>query len=208
MHFRLFKRCQREILSVRWNAVSAYAQNGVGEGTLRSFEWMVEAGFAPDSVSFLSVLTACRHCGLAEEGLHYFNSLTHSSKVIQKSEHYASMVNVWWRSGRFDEAEKLLARMPFEPDEIMWSSVLNSCRIHKNQELAEREQQTDFSIGPSLGMPLLMSICQTFMQEQNLRACTDFHAAIKLITKIVGRENDSCRFHHIRDGLCSCGDFW
>jgi hypothetical protein len=118
---------------VRWNAVSAYAQNGVGEGTLRSFEWMVESGFAPDSVSFLSVLTACSHCGLAEEGLHYFNSLTHSSKVIQKSEHYASMVDVLCRSGR------LMARMPFEPDEIMWSSVLNSCRIHKNQELAERE---------------------------------------------------------------------
>ena len=48
------------------------------------------------------------------------------------------MVDIFCRSGQFDEAEKLIAEMPFEPDEILWSSVLNSCRIHKNHELAEK----------------------------------------------------------------------
>lgn len=36
---------------------------------------------------------------------------------------------------------------------------------------------------------------------KNLRACTDCHAAIKVITKIVGREvtvMDSSRFHQLR----------
>ena len=36
--------------------------------------------------------------------------------------------------------------MPFEPDEVMWSSVLNSCRIHKNHDLAERAAHQLFNM--------------------------------------------------------------
>lgn len=31
-----------------------------------------------------------------------------------------------------------MGQMPFEPDEIVWTSVLNSCRIHKNYALARK----------------------------------------------------------------------
>ncbi|KAK2636886.1 hypothetical protein Ddye_031678 [Dipteronia dyeriana] len=46
---------------------------------------------------------------------------------------------------------------------------------------------------------------------KNLRICVDCHATIKLISKIVQREiviRDMNRFHHFRDGYCSCGDYW
>ncbi|XP_057862595.1 pentatricopeptide repeat-containing protein At2g22070 isoform X2 [Cryptomeria japonica] len=46
---------------------------------------------------------------------------------------------------------------------------------------------------------------------KNLRACGDCHTATKFISKIVGREiivRDAIRFHHFKDGLCSCGEFW
>lgn len=46
---------------------------------------------------------------------------------------------------------------------------------------------------------------------KNLRVCGDCHSAIKLIAKIVGREiivRDSTRFHHFRNGMCSCRDYW
>lgn len=36
--------------------------------------------------------------------------------------------------------------MPFELDETMWSSVLNSCRIHKNEELAKKAAQQLFNM--------------------------------------------------------------
>ncbi|CAN1146489.1 Pentatricopeptide repeat-containing protein At4g21065 [Linum perenne] len=45
----------------------------------------------------------------------------------------------------------------------------------------------------------------------NLRVCADCHTAIKLITKVYCREiivRDCSRFHHFRDGSCSCGDYW
>lgn len=46
---------------------------------------------------------------------------------------------------------------------------------------------------------------------KNLRICGDCHKAVKLISKIVGREivvRDTTRFHHFKDGLCSCSDYW
>lgn len=46
---------------------------------------------------------------------------------------------------------------------------------------------------------------------KNLRVCGDCHTATKFISKIVQREivvRDCNRFHHFRDGLCTCGDYW
>lgn len=46
---------------------------------------------------------------------------------------------------------------------------------------------------------------------KNLRICGDCHTATKFISKIVGREivaRDTSRFHHFKDGTCSCGDYW
>lgn len=46
---------------------------------------------------------------------------------------------------------------------------------------------------------------------KNLRVCNDCHNAIKFISKVTGREivvRDATRFHHFRDGFCSCKDYW
>lgn len=46
---------------------------------------------------------------------------------------------------------------------------------------------------------------------KNLRVCVDCHVALKLISKVYDREvvvRDCTRFHHFRNGTCSCGDFW
>eukprot|EP01018_Ginkgo_biloba_P030031 Gb_09793 [translate_table: standard] len=46
---------------------------------------------------------------------------------------------------------------------------------------------------------------------KNLRVCGDCHTAIKFISTIVGREiilRDAYRYHHFKDGICSCADYW
>lgn len=46
---------------------------------------------------------------------------------------------------------------------------------------------------------------------KNLRVCGDCHNALKIMSKIVGREfimRDAKRFHHFKDGVCSCRDYW
>ncbi|XP_057816795.2 pentatricopeptide repeat-containing protein At4g02750 [Cryptomeria japonica] len=46
---------------------------------------------------------------------------------------------------------------------------------------------------------------------KNLRICGDCHSAIKFISMIVEREiivRDTYRYHHFKNGQCSCGNFW
>lgn len=46
---------------------------------------------------------------------------------------------------------------------------------------------------------------------KNLRICEDCHIFMCGTSKITGREvvvRDNMRFHHFRDGACSCGNFW
>lgn len=47
--------------------------------------------------------------------------------------------------------------------------------------------------------------------RKNLRVCGDCHNATKYISLVTGREiivRDMHRFHHFKNGTCSCGDYW
>ncbi|KAK9064414.1 hypothetical protein SSX86_015796 [Deinandra increscens subsp. villosa] len=59
---------------------------------------------------------------------------------------------------------------------------------------------------------LMSTPCGTTLRiTKNLRACVNCHAAIKLISRLENREivvRDANRFHHFKNGECSCGDYW
>ncbi|KAL3833053.1 hypothetical protein ACJIZ3_007789 [Penstemon smallii] len=47
--------------------------------------------------------------------------------------------------------------------------------------------------------------------RKNLRVCGDCHNATKYISLVTEREiivRDMHRFHHFKNGVCSCGDYW
>ncbi|CAH9074363.1 unnamed protein product [Cuscuta epithymum] len=47
--------------------------------------------------------------------------------------------------------------------------------------------------------------------RKNLRVCGDCHTATKFISLVTQREivvRDMHRFHHFKNGTCSCGDYW
>ncbi|CAL0302520.1 unnamed protein product [Lupinus luteus] len=47
--------------------------------------------------------------------------------------------------------------------------------------------------------------------RKNLRVCDDCHDVTKYISLVTGREiivRDMRRFHHFKNGNCSCGDYW
>lgn len=51
----------------------------------------------------------------------------------------------------------------------------------------------------------------TLQVVKNLRVCGDCHTVIKLISALEGRDiifRDTNRFHHFKEGSCSCGDYW
>lgn len=307
--------------SITWNAViSAYAQYGQAKNAIRMFDSMLHCGFCPDPVTFLSVLAACSHNGLAEECMKYFNLMRYYNSMSPWKEHYSCVIDALGRAGCFDKIQKVLDEMPFEADPVIWSSILHSCRIYGNQDLATVAAEKLFTMVPTDATayvilsniyakagnwegaarvkkimrdrgvrkesgnswveikqkiymfssndhtnPMIDEIkeelerlyeemdkqgyepdtsCALHMVDnkqkleslkyhserlaiafalintppgtpitvmKNLSACLDCHAAIKMISKIVNRDiivRDSRRFHHFKDGFCSCGDYW
>ncbi|XP_059628666.1 putative pentatricopeptide repeat-containing protein At3g23330 [Cornus florida] len=59
---------------------------------------------------------------------------------------------------------------------------------------------------------LISTSCGTHLRVmKNLRICTDCHNFMKYTSQLLNREivvRDIHRFHHFKDGHCSCGDYW
>ncbi|RWR93639.1 pentatricopeptide repeat-containing protein, chloroplastic-like protein [Cinnamomum micranthum f. kanehirae] len=64
----------------------------------------------------------------------------------------------------------------------------------------------------AIGFGLISTAAATTIRiVKNLRVCNDCHTVTKLISKIYNREivvRDRVRFHHFKDGECSCKDYW
>lgn len=310
---------EKNILS--WSAmIAGYGMHGHGQEALEVFNEMRRLGLKPNYITFVSVLAACSHAGLLNEGRHWYNAMRKEFGIEPGIEHYGCMVDLLGRAGCLDEAYGLIREMRVKPDAAMWGALLSACRIHKNVKLAEiasdrlfeldatnsgyyvllsniyaeagmwkdvermrvlvktrgvekppgyssvevkgnthlfyvgdkrhpqhkeiyayldklLERMQEAGYAPNTGSVLhdldeeekesmlrihseklavafaLMNSAQGSVIHviKNLRVCTDCHTAIKIITKLTGREivvRDIKRFHHFKDGLCSCGDYW
>ncbi|EEF36997.1 pentatricopeptide repeat-containing protein, putative [Ricinus communis] len=118
--------------------INGFARNGMGRECLEIFETMIQKGLKPDKVTFLCVLTGCSHSGLVEEGRSVFNSMTSRHGICPDREHLSCMVDLLGRAGLLDEAEELLQRTPGRGTCVMWSSLLRSCRVHRNEMVGRR----------------------------------------------------------------------
>ncbi|CAO2826146.1 unnamed protein product [Amaranthus hypochondriacus] len=124
--------------TVTWNTMLAgYAVHGHASCAVELFSQMQRDKVALDSVTFLSVLSACRHGGLVEEARSIFNSMHDEFHLEPKLEHYACMVDLLGRNALFTEIMNLIDIMPMEPDAAVWGALLGACRVHSNSDLAE-----------------------------------------------------------------------
>ncbi|CAD5191459.1 unnamed protein product [Musa acuminata subsp. malaccensis] len=134
---------------VSWTSmVSGYAQNGHPEEAIRYFELMLQSGTRPDHIAFVGVLSACTHAGLVDKGLEIFHSIKDEHGMEHTADHYACVVDLFSRAGRFEEAEEIMDKMPMKPDKFLWASLLGGCRIHKNVRLGEQASEALFEIEP------------------------------------------------------------
>ncbi|KAL9234291.1 hypothetical protein vseg_009176 [Gypsophila vaccaria] len=128
----------RERNAVSWTSLMAgYGMHGRGKEAIQIFDQMRRDGLPPDGLTSLVLLYACSHSGLVEEGIEYFNNMAKEFGVVPGAEHYACVVDLLGRAGRFDQAKRIIDDMPMNPHPIIWISLLGSCRIHRNIELGE-----------------------------------------------------------------------
>lgn len=120
---------------VSWNSMlKAYGLHGKANEALQLFPQM---DIKPDTATFVALLSACSHSGLVEEGIGIFDSMFKNYGIAPQLDHYACMIDILGRAGRLIEAEELLSRMPMEPDFVVWSALLGSCRKHGETRLAK-----------------------------------------------------------------------
>eukprot|EP01018_Ginkgo_biloba_P018582 Gb_16828 [translate_table: standard] len=132
-----------------WNAmIAAYAHHGHGKEALRLFAQMAQIGMKPDHITFVGVLSACSHGGLVDVGRHYFDSMCQDYGITPRMEHYACMVDIIGRAGRLDEAEDLINKMPFEPDALVWRTLLGSCTNYGNLKVGKHAAQRLLMLEP------------------------------------------------------------
>ncbi|KAJ7536349.1 hypothetical protein O6H91_12G065500 [Diphasiastrum complanatum] len=124
---------------VSWGAmIAGYARVGDCRLAQQCLEDMQAQGLKPDKVIFISILAACSHKGLVEEGKGYFKSMSEHYGISPGIEHYSCMVDLLGRAGKLDEAEHLLQTMPMSPDIVGWGSLLTACKTYGDVERGRR----------------------------------------------------------------------
>lgn len=306
---------------ISWTVmIAGYGMHGFGNEAIAAFDEMRNVGIEPDEVSFISILYACSHSGLLDEGWRFFNIMRNECNIEPTLEHYACMVDLLSRTGNLSKAYKFIKIMPIKPDATIWGALLCGCRIYHDVKLAERVAEYVFELEPeNTGYYVLLAniyaeaekweevrklrerigrkglkknpgcswieikgkvnifvsadgshpqakqiesllkrlrakmneegyfpnmkyalinaddmekeiaLCghseklamafgmlslppgKTIRVTKNLRVCGDCHETAKFISKTSRREiilRDSNRFHHFKDGHCSCRGFW
>ncbi|KAF3438951.1 hypothetical protein FNV43_RR17226 [Rhamnella rubrinervis] len=124
--------------AVSWTVmINGYGLHGNGKAALDLFHQMELSGFKPDDVTYLTILSACSHSGLAEQGLMVFNSMADHG-ISPGIVHYACMVDLLGRTGRLTEAYDMVKGLPYQPSTSLLESLLGACRIHGDVELGEK----------------------------------------------------------------------
>ncbi|KAK7290553.1 hypothetical protein RIF29_05058 [Crotalaria pallida] len=134
---------------VTWSAmICAYAYHGLGGDAIKLFEEMQLFNVKPNHTIFISVLRACAHMGYVDRGLQYFREMKSHYRLDPQMEHYSCIVDLLGRSGKVNEALKLVESMPFEADDVIWRTLLTNCRIPGNEEVAEKAANSLWELDP------------------------------------------------------------
>ncbi|KAJ6288862.1 hypothetical protein OIU76_024775 [Salix suchowensis] len=147
-----------------WNILtSSFSRHGFFEKAKETFHEMINLGVKPDHVTFVSLLSACSHGGLVEEGLAYYDSMIKEFGIPAKIGHCVCIIDLLGRSGRFSEAETFIKDMPVSPTDFVWRSLLAACKIHGNLELGRKAVENLLKLDPSddSAYVLYSNICAT-----------------------------------------------
>ncbi|PIA58465.1 hypothetical protein AQUCO_00500419v1 [Aquilegia coerulea] len=189
-----------------------------------------DAPFRPTENMWDALLNACRVHKNLELGKFAAEKLY--GMEPDKLMNYIVLMNIYISSGRSDEAAHVMQtlrsrglRMLPECTEDIYKKLdmmMREIAKHgyvpsKESLLPDVDKQEErvllyHSEKLAIAFGLISTSASTSLQVvQSHRICSDCHDVIKLIAKISQREilvRDASRFHHFKDGTCSCEDYW
>lgn len=108
-----------------------------------------------------------------------------------------------------DEMERLMRQEGYKTNAFK-DSILVKHGEEDGEEASDRVARHSEKLAVAFGL-IKTSYGTPIRVMKNLRVCSDCHSATKLISKIYNREiimRDQNRFHHFKNGVCSCMDYW
>ncbi|XP_021769141.1 pentatricopeptide repeat-containing protein At1g06143 [Chenopodium quinoa] len=121
-----------------WNSIiEGLAAHGYGKLAIAMFDKMLEEIVKPNGVTFISVLSACTHAGLVEEGREIFQSMINDFQICPELKHYGCMVDLLCKAKLLEDALELIKSMKIEPNSVIWGALLSGSKLCQNLEIAE-----------------------------------------------------------------------
>ncbi|KAL1196345.1 putative pentatricopeptide repeat-containing protein [Cardamine amara subsp. amara] len=133
--YSVFQSDARKDLVMFTAMVAGYAVHGMGKEALMIYSHMIELGIKPDHVFITTLLTACCHAGLIQDGLQLFDSVRTVHGMKPTMEQYASVVDLLARGGRLDDAYSFITQMQVEPNTNIWGTMLRACTTYNRMDL-------------------------------------------------------------------------
>ncbi|KAA8547430.1 hypothetical protein F0562_003706 [Nyssa sinensis] len=156
--FKVFEKMKERNVFSYSSMIIGFAMHGCANAAMKLFQDMVKTEIKPNRVTFIGVLTACSHAGMAEHGRHIFAMMENFYGVAPSVDHYACMVDLLGRAGHLEEALGLVKAMPMKPHGGVWGALLGACRIHGNSDIAEIAASHLFELEPNgIGNYILLS---------------------------------------------------
>ncbi|KAI9126361.1 hypothetical protein K1719_002782 [Acacia pycnantha] len=139
-----------------WNAmISGYGRNGENESAFEIFNEMQERMVRPNTVTFVSVLSACSHTGEVDRGLQIFRMMRRDYGLHPKPEHFGCIVDLLGRCGRLDEARDLVEELA-EPSSSVYASLLGACKSYLNCNIGKEMAMKLLELEPENPTPLVV----------------------------------------------------
>jgi pentatricopeptide repeat protein len=124
---------------VSWTSIiSGFAMHGRSIEAVELFADMRRAGIRPNRITFLSVINACSHGGLVEQGLDFFRSMVYEYNINPEVKHFGCIIDMLGRAGRLCEAEQIIEGLPMAVNEVVWRILLGCCSKYGEVEMGER----------------------------------------------------------------------
>ncbi|XP_010912874.2 putative pentatricopeptide repeat-containing protein At5g08490 [Elaeis guineensis] len=132
---KLFQTSYQKDLVTYTAMLGGYAMHGMAQESLGVFSQMLVLDIKPDHVIITSLLSACSHAGLVDEGWKLFKSISKIHGIKPTMEHYACMVDLLARRGCFREAYNFIKDMPCEANGNLWGTLLGACKTYGEVEV-------------------------------------------------------------------------
>ncbi|KAH0916066.1 hypothetical protein HID58_030512 [Brassica napus] len=183
--------------------------------------------FEPTSQIWEALLSGCRVYGNMELGIIAAEKLF--ELIPEHDGTYMLLSNMYAATGKWEEAARVrkLMRDRGVKKELACSWIEVETQVHKFlvddtshpeaeavykylQELGKEMRRFGEKIAVAFGL-MKLPPGRAIRVFKNLRTCGDCHNFFMYLSRVVQREivlRDRKRFHHFRNGECSCGNFW